>query len=326
MPFLSIITPLYNKEFYIAETIRSVLQQSYTDWEMIVVENGSTDQGPMIVSEFKDTRVRLVVSEKKGPSVARNLGIQESQGEWIQFLDGDDLLLPNHFQKMYETTQLRPESTLVSCDWLEGRELNLDTNMRKYPPNKNPNRDYAASAIAYTPWVPNAAWVKRELLGEYPWWDEDFDSLLTAEDHVFWFKMLLSAESAYSPHLGAFYRVDAKDRRHNLSDLQNYLCVVDFAIQKNLELLKKHKFKFNYNHGKMLMNAYLEQSLAECVDFELATQILGRIREFRPSLFEALKHRDAATIASYLLPAKTLARIQKRRRERLCPKNKSFLK
>jgi glycosyltransferase involved in cell wall biosynthesis len=314
MPYLAIITPLHNKGPYILETMESVINQSYKDWEWIIVENGSSDNGPEIVGSISDSRIRLVVSEKKGPSVARNRGISESCGEWIQFLDGDDLLLPGHLQTIFEATRSNPESNLVSCDWLEGRELNLETNTRKYPTNKNPAKDFAASAIAYTPWVPHAAWVKRSLLDESPWWDERFDTLLTAEDHVFWFKMLLAAKAAYSPHLGVFYRIDAKDRRHNLSDLQNYLSVVDYAIQKNLQLLKTHNVEFNYNHGKMLMNCYLEQSLADCGDAELEKQILRRITEFRPSLFEAIRHRDAATVASHFLPAKILARIQKRRR------------
>jgi glycosyltransferase involved in cell wall biosynthesis len=313
-PFLSVITPLYNKELYISETIQSVLAQSFQDWEMIVVENGSSDNGPEIVRSISDPRIRLVVSEKKGPSVARNRGISESFGEWIQFLDADDLLLSGHLQKMFDAIQANPGCTLVSCDWLEGREFNLETNTRKYPTNKNSEKDFASSAIAFTPWVPHSAWVKKELLGEYPWWDEDFDTLLTAEDHVFWFKMLLHAKAAYSPHLGVFYRVDAKDRRHNLSDFGKYLRVVDFAIQKNLELLKQHNVKFNYQHGKMLMNCYLEQSLTDCEDADLEKQILRRIAEFRPSVLEAIRRRDAATIASHFLPPKVLARIQKRRR------------
>jgi glycosyltransferase involved in cell wall biosynthesis len=316
MPFLSIITPLHNKEGYIAETIQSVLAQSFQDWEMIVVENGSNDKGPEIVRRISDSRVRLVVSEKRGPSVARNRGISDSSGEWIQFLDADDLLLSSHLHKMFDAIQANPGCTLLSCDWLEGRELNLEANTRKYPTNKSSEKDFASSAIAFTPWVPHSAWVKKELLGEYPWWDEDFDKLLTAEDHVFWFKMLLHAKAAYSPHLGVFYRVDAKDRRHNLSDMKNYLRVVDFALQKNLELLKTHNVNFNYNHGKMLMNCYLEQSLADCGDSDIEKKILSRITEFRPSLLEAIRHRDAATVASHFLPVKMLARIQRYRRRK----------
>jgi glycosyltransferase involved in cell wall biosynthesis len=316
-PFLSVITPLYNKELYISETIQSVLAQSFQDWEMIVVENGSSDNGPEIVRSISDPRIRLVVSEKKGPSVARNRGISESCGEWIQFLDGDDLLLPDHFQKMVEATQLNPEATLVSCDWLEGRELDWDTNTRKYPTNKNPHKDYAASAIAYTPWVPHSAWVKKELLGEYPWWDEDFDTLLTAEDHVFWFKMLLHAKAAYSPHLGVFYRVDAKDRRHNLSDYDEFLEVVDLSIQANIKLLKSANFDLEYNHRKILLTCYLEQSTAKIHKAQLRKKIYQRITEYRPSLIQALLHRDAVVTASYFVPFRVLANIQKRRRRQI---------
>jgi len=317
MPFLSIITPLHNKEGYIAETIESVLTQSFQDWEMIVVENHSVDDGPKIVQEYavRDARISFYNAppEVRGPGAARNVGLEKAAGEWVLFLDADDLLLPGHFEKLVQATRKNPSATLISCDWLEGRELNLETNTRRYPTNKNADKDFVSSAIAYTPWVPHAAIVKMENLGEYPWWDEEFDSLM-AEDHIFWFKVLLNTKSAYGPHLGVFYRVDAKNRRHNLSDLQTYLSVVDYAIQKNLQLLKTHNVEFNYNHCKMLMNCYLEHSLANCGDAKLEKQILRRIAEFRPSLLEAIRRRDAATIASHFLPPKVLARIQKKRR------------
>jgi glycosyltransferase involved in cell wall biosynthesis len=315
MPFLSIITPLYNKELYIAETIKSVLQQSYTDWEMIVVENGSTDQGPYIVREIQDPRVRLVVSEKKGPSVARNLGIQESKGEWIQFLDGDDLLLPGHLQAMHEATVAHPDATLVSCDWLQGPEFDPPSNARKYPTNRNERTDYASSAIAYTPWVPHAAWVKRCLLGEPPWWDEDFDQLL-AEDHIFWFKMLLSAKAAYSDHLGVFYRIDAKDRRHNLSDYDRFLKIMGLTFAANIDLLKGAGRSLNYNHRRTLMTCYLQQSIADLRDTDLRRQILQKVREFRPSFADAVRKKDLVVLMSYVMPLRALARLQERNRTR----------
>jgi glycosyltransferase involved in cell wall biosynthesis len=325
-PKVSIITPLHNKGPYIGETIKSVLSQSFTDWEWIVVENGSTDNGPDIVRSVADARVRLVVSEKKGPSVARNLGISESCGEWIQFLDGDDLLLPGHLQAMWEATIANPHATLLSCDWLQGRQLDRETNEYKHPTNKKEGADYAASAIAYTPWVPHAAWVKRSILGEHPWWDEFFDTLLTSEDHVFWFKMLLAANAAYSPHLGVFYRVDAKDRRHNLSDFDRFLRVVDVSILANINLLKAAGRGLSYNHQRILMTCYLQQSIAKLHDADLIRQIMGRIKEFRPSFANAAKRGDLVVLATYMLPLRTVAKIQEWRRSRASAKDQELSK
>src|ERR1700735_4941661 len=92
MKSVSIITPLFNKAPYVAETIQSVLAQTMADWEMIVVENGSTDEGPNVVRQFNDPRIHLMESPKRGPGAARNLGLERARGEWILFLDADDLI------------------------------------------------------------------------------------------------------------------------------------------------------------------------------------------------------------------------------------------
>ena len=91
---VSVITPLYNAEKFIASTIESVLAQSYGDWEMIVVDDASTDSGVEVVKEYRkrDGRVRLVELERNsGPAVARNRAIKEAAGRYIAFLDGDDI-------------------------------------------------------------------------------------------------------------------------------------------------------------------------------------------------------------------------------------------
>jgi glycosyltransferase involved in cell wall biosynthesis len=313
----SIIIPLHSKEPFIAQTIESVLAQSFPDWEIVVVENGSVDDGTAIVREFanKDERIRLIVAPPnvRGPGAARNLGIQESRGEWIQFLDADDLLLPGHFEAQLCAIQSNPKADIVTCDWLEGPELEEPQCERKRPTNAFASNSCAEAAIAFTPWVVHSAWVRKTALGDAPWWDESFDRE-AAEDHVFWFRVLQEAELAYSPHAGVYYRTETTARRHDKSHLAKYLKIVDRAIQANIVFLKAGGRELNYRHKKLLLNSYLEQSLSDCWDAQVEGKILARIAEFRPSLLEALRHRDAATVASHFLPAKFLARIQRRRR------------
>ncbi len=86
MPQVGIIAALHNKGPYVAETIRSVLAQTMPDWALIVVENGSTDDGPEIVRQFPDPRIRLVVSPKQGPGAARNVGLAHATGEMASLL------------------------------------------------------------------------------------------------------------------------------------------------------------------------------------------------------------------------------------------------
>jgi len=98
-PIISIITPLYNNEKYVSETIESVLNQTYVDWEMVIVDDGSTDSSCNIVKNYaaKDSRIKLYHRERlpKGGSVCRNIGIEKSIGRYIIFLDADDLLYPS---------------------------------------------------------------------------------------------------------------------------------------------------------------------------------------------------------------------------------------
>lgn len=94
-PFISVVIPLYNKEKSIAQSLQSVLNQSYTDFEIVVVDDGSTDKSVEIVEGIEDARLKLFKQPNAGPSKARNTGVGHASGEWIVFLDADDELLPN---------------------------------------------------------------------------------------------------------------------------------------------------------------------------------------------------------------------------------------
>lgn len=312
-PKVSVVTPLHNKGKYIAETVASVLSQSFTDWEMIVVENGSTDSGPDMVRNIGDPRVRLVVSEKTGPSVARNLGIAASAGEWIQFLDADDLLLPGHLQKMAEAAQASPKAGLITCDWLEGPEPPDAACKRKRPTNRPERKHWRQSAIAFTPWVVHAAWIKRSALGAEPWWDESFDAMPTSEDHVFWFKVLQECETAYSPHAGVYYRIDTRGRRHDLADTDRYATTVDASIEANLKILQSRGMQPDYRQRRSLLVSYVQLGIADYRNPETRRGIQRRIAQFRPPFGEALQRRDLFVLACHVLPTAWLGRLQKAR-------------
>ena len=96
-PKISIITPCYNSENFIAETIDSVLNQTYADWEWIIVDDFSKDNSVEIIKQFTDPRIQLIVlNENAGAAQARNIAIEKSKGRYLTFLDSDDVWLP-HF-------------------------------------------------------------------------------------------------------------------------------------------------------------------------------------------------------------------------------------
>jgi len=98
MTFFSVVIPLYNKADYIENTIKSVLDQTFTDYEIIVINDGSTDNSENLVRRFQDKRIEIFNQENQGVSVARNFGIEKAKGKLIAFLDADDYWFPDHLQ------------------------------------------------------------------------------------------------------------------------------------------------------------------------------------------------------------------------------------
>lgn len=98
-PVVSVIIPCYNAGSFIEETIRSVLRQSFTDWEMLVINDGSTDESEAIVKKINDPRIRLYSKLNTGVSDSRNIGFEKSSGEFICFLDADDLMSDTFLEK-----------------------------------------------------------------------------------------------------------------------------------------------------------------------------------------------------------------------------------
>lgn len=109
MPKISVIIPLYNKEFYIEKTIDSVFNQTYDDYEVVIVDDGSTDESVNIIkTKYNSDIIKIYSKQNGGPSSARNYGVRKAQGDWVVFLDADDMLLPyalEHFTSLIENNR-----------------------------------------------------------------------------------------------------------------------------------------------------------------------------------------------------------------------------
>jgi glycosyltransferase involved in cell wall biosynthesis len=115
IPDISVIIPLYNKGMIIERTVKSVLEQTYPNFELIIVDDGSTDNSVEIVQHIKDERIRLIQQKNAGPSAARNTGVRNAQTEWIVFLDGDDELLPGALMHFYKLKERQYEAEIFDC-------------------------------------------------------------------------------------------------------------------------------------------------------------------------------------------------------------------
>lgn len=97
MPLVSIIVPIYNAEKTLRRCIDSILSQTFSDWELLMIDDGSTDQSGTICDQYaiKDKRIKVFHKKNGGVSSARNLGLDNARGEWITFVDADDQIISN---------------------------------------------------------------------------------------------------------------------------------------------------------------------------------------------------------------------------------------
>lgn len=116
--FVSVVIPLYNKQYAISDTIKSVLKQSYSNFELIIVDDGSTDDSAKIVKQFEDSRIRFYKKQNGGASSARNYGAKCAKGEWIAFLDADDTYYPGALENFMEVILNHNDVDVVSANFV----------------------------------------------------------------------------------------------------------------------------------------------------------------------------------------------------------------
>jgi glycosyltransferase involved in cell wall biosynthesis len=245
VPLVSIITALHNKGPYVSETICSVLAQTMPDWDLIVVENGSNDNGPAIIQGFSDARIRLVVSPKHGPGAARNVGLGLVTGDWVLFLDADDLLAPDYLEERLGLLEHHPQADLLAGCWEEFVDGAPEHKiLRQSAAHGGTTQDIANAAIAYAPWALHAALTKRSRLINEKSWPEELDDL-PSEDTAFWFPVIHGASVVWSERAGALYRIQTKTSRNEIKDAERWICAVQSVIQHNVSFLKAQNLSPN---------------------------------------------------------------------------------
>lgn len=118
---ISVIVPVYNVERYLSDCVDSILAQTLQEFELLLIDDGSTDRSALLCDEYaaKDPRIRVFHQENKGQSAARNFGIAHARGEWVCFVDSDDLIHPQMLEILYHAVQ-ETNSLISSCDFVEG--------------------------------------------------------------------------------------------------------------------------------------------------------------------------------------------------------------
>ena len=208
-PLISVVIPAYNAEQFLDETLESVLSQTYENWECIIVNDGSTDNTESVAKKWceKDTRFRYFYKENSGASDTRNLGIKKARGEYIAFLDADDLYMPNFLEICLENL-VEKDVDLVAPKMLEFWDVQNEVI------EDEDKKDYLYSGKEGIALFLHSNRITMALLCKKSVMDEvgGFTWHKKAEDLHCWLKVLFAGYKIY--RLGEYY---AYRRMHNNS-------------------------------------------------------------------------------------------------------------
>jgi glycosyltransferase involved in cell wall biosynthesis len=183
---VSVIIPAYNVEAYIAQSIESVLRQTHEDFELIVVDDGSTDRTAELVSACRDSRLRLISQPNAGSAAARNRGLEAASGTYVAFLDGDDLWLPHKLATQVAWLDGHPETDLVygASRIIESDGRDAGRSLIRHPGAASFSRMLVEDTIANC----SSQMLRREAVERAGW----FDTQLPASvDHDLWLRVAL---------------------------------------------------------------------------------------------------------------------------------------
>jgi len=201
---VSIVIPLYNKAPYVERALESIGAQTVSDFEVIVVDDGSTDGGASVVARYPDRRVRLITQSNTGPGPARNAGIAEAQGEFIAFLDADDEWLSTYLEESVRSLEeLGTDVAAISSGYVEypsgesrekmWRKRGIKEGVFRMKPETAPS--LAVSMLAYM--TPPATLARSEVIRKWGGF-YSHERCLFAEDAFLWLKVLLNETVAFN--------------------------------------------------------------------------------------------------------------------------------
>ncbi|MDR2928432.1 MAG: glycosyltransferase [Cytophagaceae bacterium] len=249
MPQLSVIIPNYNKAEYIAQTLQSLISQSFSNWEALVVDDGSTDGSQNIITQFSanDPRIKFIQRQTlpRGGSACRNIGIANSSGKYMMFFDSDDVMAPACLQQRFNMMQQR--SHLDFAVFPVGTFINVvgDNKMVWTPRKRNHLKAFLRHSLPWNIMSPiwKTEFVKEQLKG----FDPLFPRLQDVEFHTC---ALLCSGVKYrtvrSVKPECFYRIN--EQRSNLNYfqmLENMLAGIELYISKFEKIISKRSLKRN---------------------------------------------------------------------------------
>lgn len=279
---ISVIIPAFNRGHIIGETLNSVLDQSYSNWECLIVDDGSTDNTEKIVRSYmeEDTRIKFFIrptKRAKGATTCRNIGIEESTGEYFQFLDSDDLLSKNKFEIQLKELKSGSKTAICTCKWgtarVNSREAKIYHGLSTYFSTRSPIDLIATYGKRLTYFPPHVFLVPKAVLLESGKWNEELNNNVNDDGEFFSRIILASSEIIYCKDTYVLYRTGAGGRLTSSKKAEEKR----LGYMKSLELIENNIRRSigTSNH------IYIEQRKAE---------LYYRLKKENPALVE--KNQD----------------------------------
>lgn len=260
---ISVIIPTYNRSYCLERAIESVLSQSYKNFDLWIVDDGSTDETQELLKKYCDhPQVHLLKTENRGVSAARNYAAKLSDGQWLSFLDSDDEWLKDKLQKQVDFIKAHPSIRLVHGEeiWIRNGKR---VNQKKV--HKKSGGMIFKRALGLCLISPSAVSLKRDLYFEHGGFDEDF---IVCEDYDLWLKVthkeeigfiedpIINKYGGHEDQLSAkyfamdFYRVKSMIQlaANYKLDSEDYLALLEMVQRKCEILLKGYEKHQNMEH------------------------------------------------------------------------------
>lgn len=278
MSMVSVIIPAYNQGHYLGEAIQSVLEQTYENLEIIVVDDGSTDDTALVVGKFADDRLRYIHQQNQGLSAARNTGIRNAKGDLLSYLDADDLFLPEKLEALQAEMKSLPDGGLIA-----GQAIPIDD--RGVQCAKTFDRRIPTEPAEWVFWNPlhvGSVLVDRKWQNQVGFFDRQLRSY---EDWDMWIRMArVGCPMRWVPKPVSLYRFHTEQMTRDGSQMTTANFMVLEKVFSDPELPTKWKNlrdqAYSYAHLRAAAHAYLVE------DFPRASDHLSQAVTLNPALLE----------------------------------------
>lgn len=195
---ISVVIPLYNKEDEVARAINSVLSQTFTDFELIIVDDGSTDTSLAIAKSFSDRRISVLNKQNGGVSSARNHGIKHAKNDLVALLDGDDWWARDFLITLYQLSKKYPDASIYGCQYVQVNSQNEIMRLNRFPDIKEGYFELYNHLFAINS---SSVLLRKKVFEKYGYFDE---KLTHGEDTDMWIRISIKSKVCYTSEILSF--------------------------------------------------------------------------------------------------------------------------